>query len=146
MPGQLAQASVTLGNVLPQSLYTSFVETQSFPMLTQTYHDVTTERSIITDTVNPARPLRTWKLARRLTATQLATLLNFWENFTLGGLNPFSFYDPNQPAPGQPIGSNFDGTGISTQGRVTVYFRGDWSHSLGIGRGSVPDLTLVEVV
>jgi len=49
------------------------------------------------------------------------------------------------PIPGHQIGSNYDATGISTQGRYTVFFRGSWSQSLTLGRTNVPGLTLVEV-
>jgi hypothetical protein len=146
MPGQLATAVVSPAtNVLPQGLCTSFVEIQQFPLLVQDYHDSTIERSLVTDTVNPPRPLRTWRLAKRVTTAQLTALLTFWEVTVSGGLNPFYFYDPFA-AGVTPIGSNYDATGVSTTGRVTVFFRGDWQHALGIGRGTIPNLELLETL
>lgn len=143
MPGSLQQAAPT--SVLPASLSTSFVLASSFPLLYTFYQDGTLERSLVVDGVNPARPARIWKLAKRITAAQLATLLSFWETAVLGGYHPFYFYDPFIPSPGSAIGSNYDATGASTQGRVTVHFLGSWSHVVGLGRCEVPDLTLVEV-
>jgi hypothetical protein len=116
-----------------------------YPLLSATYNDGTFERSLIVDTVNPPRMLHTWVLAQRLTTAQLATLLNFWETQTEGGLNPFYFYDPFDVLPGQHIGSNYDASGDNTQGRVICFFRGDWAQRTDLGRHTGPNLTLVEV-
>jgi hypothetical protein len=132
---------------MPQALFTSFVETQVFPILANiNYHDGTIQTSLITDTVNPPRPARTWRVSERITTAALTTLHNFWLTTTRGGLNSFYFYDPFEPAPGHPVGSNYDPTGFSTQGRVTVYFRGQWNQVTTLGRHNVPDLELVEVL
>ena len=67
----------------------------------------------------------------------LATLYNFWVAQN-GGLTPFAFYNPFEPAAGQPVGSNYDATGSSIQGRYTVVFRGStWTS----GYGRVPELS-----
>ena len=51
----------------------------------------------------------------------LSALYSFWISQN-GGLTPFAFYNPFDVASGQQIGSNYDPTGNSTQGRVTVSF------------------------
>jgi hypothetical protein len=145
MPLNLIPAAVTPGYVLPQSLCTSFVMTLVYPLLSISYNDGSFERSLIEDGVNPPRALRTWILAKRLTTPQLTALDNFWQNRTLGGLNPFYFYDPFGVLPGQKIGSNFDAAGNNTQGRVVCFFRGNWAQRTEMGRHTIPNLTLVEV-
>jgi hypothetical protein len=145
MPYNLSPASVTPGTVLPQSLNTSFVETNIYPLLSTSYNDGTFERSLIQDGVNPPRSLRAWILSKRLTTAQLSTLLSFWENQTRGGLHPFYFYNPFDVLPGQHIGSNFDPTGDNQQGRVICFFRGDWAQRTELGRHVIPGLTLIEV-
>lgn len=142
----LAQATVPAGRVFPKSLSTSFTMTRLYPVLSVQYNDGTFERSLITDTVNPARALRTWVIAKRLTHAQLTTLLNFWELTALGGQNPFYYYDPTDVLPGHHHGSNWDATGGNPQGRAIVFFRGDWAHTVGLGRCVVPGITLVEVL
>lgn len=146
MPSNLAAAVVSpTATVFPSSLSTAYVETQIFAVLSSYYHDGTIERGQIIDGVNPARPARTWAISQRLTTTQLAALLAFW-NTVGGGLRPFYFYDPYLPSPGQKIGSNYDATGVSTQGRVTCVFRGNWGQRTMLGRHVVENLTLVEVL
>ena len=135
MPGNLDSA-VAVG-VLPKSLCTAFVETHAFPMLVQPYHDGTQERSLIEDGVNSPTSIRGWKQARKLDATEMAALLAFVEDHE-GGLIPFNFYDPYEPVPGQPIGSNWDPTGAASQGRHICVFSGDWSHVMNLGRSEAP--------
>jgi len=134
MPGNLAAAAPV--GVLPPSLYTAFSESRLFPIRAVVYHDGTTERALITDTVNAPASIRTLKLSKRLTPAVLATLRTFWEAH-LGGLIPFYFYNPFEPAPGQAIGSNHDPTGASTQGRYIAVFRGDWSEVSNLARSDV---------
>jgi hypothetical protein len=143
MPMWPLQPAVASG-VLPQSLSTSFAESHVYPLLSISYNDGTFERSLIVDGANAPRRLRTWTLAKRLTTVQLSALLNFFENIAQGGLNPFFFYDPLDVLSGQHVGSNYDATGDSTQGRVVVFFRGSWSQKTELGRHVVPNLTLVE--
>jgi len=143
MPGNLSAAVPT--TVLPNSLSTAFTLNSIYPMLTTSYNDGTVERSIIQDGVNPPRRLRTWMLSKRLTTTQLSTLLSFFEA-RLGGTQPFYFYDPFEVIPGAAVGSNYDGSGASSQGRATVVFRSkSWSHTTVLGRHDVNGLELVEV-
>jgi hypothetical protein len=103
------------------------------------------ERSLITDGINPPQDLRMWKLSQRLSPSQLSTLSTFWQTTVQGGLHAFYYYDPYSPLTNHPIGSNYDATGVSTQGRYTCFFRGRWKISLGIGRSDIPELLLVQV-
>lgn len=141
MPGNLDAASPS--GVLPQNLCTAFTEQRQFPMLSTTYHDGETERSLIQDGVNVPASLRSWKLTQRLTAAQLQTLKTFFEGKN-GGLVPFFFYDYFEVSPGSPIGSNYDGTGVSIQGRHTVVFRGNWSETVSISLTDTP-LEMAEI-
>src|SRR5579864_7114208 len=95
MPSSLSLAVVTPSStVLPQTLCTSFVEQQVYPvLLIQSYHDSTIERSMLVDGINAPRPRRTWRLAKRLTTVKLTELLTFFEARN-GGHQPFYFYDP----------------------------------------------------
>lgn len=142
MPGNLDLADPG-DRVLPRSLSTQFSESLVYPIQSISYHDGTVERSLIEDGVNFARAVRTWRLSKRLSLAQFQELLSFWETETLGGLHPFYFYDPFGVAPDQRIGSNYDPSGSGALGRHTVFFRGSWSHTLTLGRVSVPQLLLV---
>jgi len=62
-----------------------------------------------------------------------------------GGLAPFVFYNPEEPASWQPVGSNYDPTGNSTQGRYTVVFRGNWAQTTDLARTNVQGVELVDV-
>jgi len=139
MPSILAAASVSpTATVFPNSLSTSFTESQVYPLLTTPpYHDGTVERSLIVDGVNAARAAREWQISKRLTTAQLTTLRTFWRVTVQGGLRPFYFY---------PVMSQYDATGVSTTGRVTCFFRGAWSETILMGRHDVAVLTLVEVL
>lgn len=145
MPYNLKQAVVVPGTVFPQSLSTSFVQTLVYPLLAVNYNDGSFERSLVRDGQNAPRALRTWSMSKRLSSAQLTALYNFWTNNVLGGLYPFYFYDPFGVLPGQHIGSNYDASGNSTQGRVVVFLRGDWGQRTEMGRHTVPNVTLVEV-
>jgi len=140
MPGNLQTTTPTL--VLPDSLSTTFSESVVYPILRVDYHDNNIERGLITDTINPARPIRRWSLSKRLGSNRLngvsgpdllASLRAFWLSVE-GGLIPFFFY---------PRRADFDPTGLSETGRITVTFSGPWSHSLTPTMGDVP-LELVE--
>ena len=148
----LQAAFVAAGAVLPKSLSTSFTETHVYPLISVSYNDGTFERSLVTDAESPPpalptnapRRLRTWAQAKRLTTVQLTALHDFFENVAFGGLNPFFFYDPFEVLPGTHVGSNYDPTGDSTQGRAVVFFRGNWGQKTELGRHVVDGLMLVE--
>ena len=102
-------------------------------------HDGTIQRSQLAQTSR-----RTFRLSKRLSASALSALYNFWVSQN-GGLTPFAFYNPFDVAAGQQIGSNYDSTGNNTQGRVTVVFRANWAQSTDLCRTNVPRLELIEV-
>jgi hypothetical protein len=138
MPGNLIQA-IPAG-VLPASLCTAFTELRQYEQLQNSYHDGTIQKSQLAQTSR-----RTFQLSKRLNASLLTTLYGFWAAQD-GGLAPFVFYNPFEPASGQPVGSNYDATGASTQGRYTVVFRGStWAQVTDVCRTSVQGLQLVEV-
>jgi len=124
---------------MPASLCTAFTQVREYAQLQNQYHDGTIHRSQLAQTSR-----RTFRLAKRLTASALDALYDFWVSQN-GGLTPFVFYDPFDVAAGQQIGSNYDPTGNGTQGRVTVVFRGDWAQSTDLCRSNVQGLELVEV-
>lgn len=137
MPGNLQQAAPN--GVLPLSLCTAFTELREYAQLQNQYHDGTVQRSQLAQTSR-----RTFRLSKRLSASQLSALFSFWISQN-GGLTPFAFYNPFDVPVGQQIGSNYDPTGNNTQGRVTAVFRGNWSQATDLGRSNVQGLELIEV-
>ena len=142
MPGNLSAAVVSV--VLPQSLCTAFTETRSFPLLSVGYHDGRIERGLIVDGVNASASIRTWVMAKRLATADLVALRTFWESMN-GSAGRFYFYNPIQPAFGQPVGSNYDANGASVQGRhICMFTNSQWNETQDIGR-SVTQIELMEV-
>ncbi len=137
MPGNLQPAAPN--GVMPFSLCTAFAELREYVQLQNQYHDGTVQRSQLAQTSR-----RTFRLSKRLSASALSALYNFWVSQN-GGLTPFAFYNPFDVATGQQIGSNYDPAGNSTQGRVTVAFRGNWAQATDLARSDVQALELVEV-
>jgi hypothetical protein len=134
--GNLAAASPS--SVFPQLLYTSFSEGRIYPGLFQTLHDGTPLASLITDGVNNPESIRTYTLTAKLTASQAATFVSFYEGLN-GPLTPFFWYNPFEPETGQPIGSNYDSTGDSVYGRHTVKFtNAEWSEITNILLSGAP--------
>ena len=138
MPGNLQPAAPN--GVMPLSLCTAFTELREYAQIQNQYHDGTIHRSQLAQTSR-----RTFRLSKRLSATQLLALYNFWISQN-GGLTPFAFYNPFDVAAGQQIGSNYDPTGNNTVGRVTVVFRGTWAQATDVARSNVHGLDLAEVV
>ena len=137
MPGNI-QYAVPSG-VMPASLCTAFTELREYAQLQNQYRDGTIQRSQFAQTSR-----RTFRLSKRLSASVLSALYNFWVS-QKGGLTPFAFYNPFEVTSGQQIGSNYDPTGNSTQGRVTVVFRSPWAQATDLARSNVQGLELVEV-
>jgi len=137
MPGTL-QAAAPSG-VMPASLCTAFTESREYAQLQNQYHDGTVQRSQLAQTSR-----RTFRFSKRLSTSLLSALYNFWISQN-GGMTPFAFYNPFDVAAGQQIGSNYDPTGNSTQGRVTVVFRGPWAQATDVCRSNVQEMQLVEV-
>lgn len=148
MPSLTASvANAVPSGVLPQALCSAFTEVREFAALQNEYHDGTLERGQLAQTSR-----RTFKLSQKLSAVRpsllvlspLELLQAFWDQQD-GGLTPFFFYNPFDVTSGQPIGSNYDPTGNSTVGRITVVFRGNWSQSTGMARTDVPQIEMIEV-
>jgi len=137
VPGNIQNAAPN--GVMPASLCTAFTELREYAQLQNQYHGGTVQRLQLAQTSR-----RTFRLSKRLSASVFSALYNFWTTQN-GGLTPFAFYDPFDVAAGQQIGSNYDPTGNTTQGRVTVVFRGNWVQATDIARTSVQSLELVEV-
>lgn len=141
MPGNLAAATVSPLAVLPWNLCTLFRENRIFPGLDNRYHDGSVQQSLITDTVNPAASIRSWQIATKLSGATALALRGFFEGQD-GGFLPFYFYNPFEAA--GVIGSNWDATGVSTQGRHTCVFRGNWAETIGLPRTTSP-LEIAEI-
>lgn len=135
MPGSVANAVAT--EVLPQVLCRAFTSSRDWICDENTYRNGESQRNARVSTSR-----KSWQIAPALTAAQWATMIAFIE--ARRHVEAFFFYDPFEPAGGQPVGSNFDATGVSTQGRYTVVARGAVEAELNIPRG-VMGLTLVEV-
>ena len=134
MPGSVNNAAPV--GVLPQSLCAAFSEKREWASRVNEYHDGARQSSGMVSTSR-----RSWSLRKRLKPTVLQALWNFW---TGNQHTAFYFYNPKEPASGQPVGSNYDATGVSTQGRYTVRFDGDWNQSTYIPRADCT-LELIEV-
>lgn len=91
------------------------------------YRDGGSQRSVFASTSR-----KRWRLAKRLTAAQLAELRAFYQA-RKGSTEPFYFYDPWETNPK----FTYDPTGGSPVGRYTVRFQGSWSESAGLGRAVV---------
>lgn len=136
MPGNIANASPS--GVLPASLCIAFTEMHAWEYLQYQYHDGTLQKSQLVATSR-----KTFQLSQRLSAAALATLYAFWIAHAAGV--PFAFYNLFEPAPGQQIGSNYDVTGASTQGRYIVAWQGNWVQVTDVCRTNVSGLQFVEV-
>ena len=125
---------------MPFTLCTAFTELRVYEQLQNQYHDGTIQRAQLAQTSR-----RTFRLSKRLSASVLSALYDFWGSQN-GGLTPFAFYDPFDVASGQQIGENYDPSGNNTQGRLTVVFRNPvWNQSTGLARTDVPSIELIEV-
>src|ERR1035441_10693935 len=120
MPGNLTAAAPS--GVLPASLSTAFTESRVYEQLQNRYHDGTPQTSQLAQTSR-----RTFRLTKRLTASALATLYAFVAAQE-GGTIPFLFYNPFEPASGQPVGSNYDPTRATTQRRYPGVVRRNPAH------------------
>ena len=134
MPGNVPLADAV--EVLPQALCKEFAAARDYPVLVNEYPCGESQREIMA-----TNSRRSWKQKRRLTAALMTALRTFYD---ARGADPFFFYDPMEPAEGHAIGSNWDGTGASLQGRFTVRFQGAFSQDMGLGLGEV-GLELVEL-
>ena len=125
MPGSVENAVPSA--VLPWSLSRAFVRSQEYPLVENEYSGGESQRSVL---VSASR--KRWRLAKRLTAAQLAALRDFYDA-RKGPAEPFYFYDPYETDPK----FSHDPTGQATQGRYTVRFEGAWEQSVGLGSSDV---------
>ena len=117
MPGSVLNAAPS--TVLPKSLCRAFVHDRAYEVLENEYPDGASQRSRITLTSR-----KRWRLAKRLSASELGTLRAFYEA-RKGGHEPFYFYDPYETS---PLFSH-DPTGGALPGRYTVRFEGGWGQA-----------------
>jgi hypothetical protein len=117
--GNLNTASPS--SVLPKMNFTSFTEGRIYPALQNNLNDGTILQSLIQDGVNTPESVKTWNCSVRLTADQVTALQNFFVSVN-GPQIPFYFYNPWEQQPGTRVGTNYDASGDSEQGRHTVRF------------------------
>ena len=91
------------------------------------YSDGSSQQQVLSDSSR-----KHFRLAKRLTALQLAELRSF---YLARITDAFYFY---------PKRADHDPSGESTVGRYLVRFDGPWNESLGLGR-STAELQLVEL-
>jgi len=132
MPGSVANAAPTA--VLPQSLCRAFVHAREYPALVNEYRNGESQRSVLA-----GNSRKQWRLAKRLTSSQLQALWHFYVA-RRGETEPFYFYDPYETVPK----FTSDPTGQATQGRHTVRFATVWSQSAGAARSDT-DFELAEL-
>ncbi|MCZ2076035.1 MAG: hypothetical protein LC130_13680 [Bryobacterales bacterium] len=125
MPGSVQNATPL--TVLPASLSRAFVHEQEYPVVDNEYRNGESQRS-----VQATNSRKRWRLAKRLTAVQLAALRDFYDG-RKGPTEPFYFYDPYETNPK----FSHDPTGQASAGRYTVRFAGEWTQSVSLGRAEV---------
>lgn len=113
--------------MIPASLSRSFIHERAYPALENDYRNGESQRS-----VQAANSRKRWRLAKRLTPVQLATLRDFFDA-RKGPTEPFYFYDPYETNPK----FSHDPTGQAVAGRYTVRFAGEWTQSVSLGRAEV---------
>lgn len=132
MPGSVQNASPI--TVMPASLSRAFMHEREYPVLENEYRNGESQRS-----VQAINSRKRWRLAKRLTPTQLAVLRDFYEA-RKGPAEPFYFYDPYETSPK----FSHDPTGEAVAGRYTVRFAGPWNQSTTIALADL-SVELVEV-
>ncbi len=126
MPGSVANATPVY--VMPHSLFTAFVQNRVFPCLVNEYKNGESQRSVQAETSR-----KSWRVAKRLTPSKLATLLTFYEA-RKGQHQTFYIYDPFETSPM----FSYDDTGVETTGRYTVRFDGPWEQLAQVPRTNLP--------
>jgi phage-related protein len=125
MPGSVQNAAPL--TVLPASFSRAFFHEREYPVLDNEYRNGESQR-----TVQATNSRKRWRLAKRLTAAQLAALRDFYDA-RKGPAEPFYFYDPYETSPK----FSHDPTGQAVAGRYTVRFAGEWSQSASLGHTDV---------
>ena len=132
MPGSV-QNAVPL-TVMPASLSRSLAHERSYPVVESEYRDGESQRS-----VQATNSRKRWRLAKRLTPAQLASLRSFYDA-RMGPTEPFYFYDPYETNPK----FSHDPTGQAVAGRYIVRFASEWNQSVDLGRADV-NIELIEL-
>jgi phage-related protein len=132
MPGSVQNAAPL--TVMPASLSRSFAHDRAYPLVESEYRNGESQRS-----VQATNSRKRWRLTKRLTAPQLASLLDFFDA-RKGPTEPFYFYDPYETNPK----FSTDPTGQAVAGRYTVRFVGDWNQSVDFSRADL-SIELVEL-
>ena len=132
MPGNVAAAAPT--TVLPDFVSRSFEYASEFEVDLNYYADGSGQAKAITTT-----PRRIWRAsAKMMSDAQLTALRSFW--LARKCVEPFYFYYWRETT---PLGA-VDNTGVSTVGRYTVKFNGQWSEDFTLGVLHT-DIELIEV-
>lgn len=135
MPSSVLSASVgSPARVLPHSLCASFAHKRQMAVQQNRYAGGETQVGLL---VSEGAPRLSWTLAKRLTATAMETLRDFYADCN-GPQMAFYFYDTSERT------AVYDSTGAATTGRYTVRFDGGWSESSAVGRGST-SISMVQV-
>ena len=132
MPGSVQNAAPL--TVMPANLLCSFAHERAYPIVESEYRNGESQRSVQATTSR-----KRWRLAKRLTPAQLASLRDFYDA-RKGPTEPFYFYDPYETNPK----FSSDPTGQAVAGRYTVRFAGEWNQSLDLGRADV-NVELIEL-
>jgi len=132
MPGSVQNAAPA--TVLPQSLSRAFAHERAYPMIENEYKNGESQRSVLA-----TNSRKRWRLAKRLPATLLQTLRDFYDA-RHGATEAFYFYDPYETSPR----FSSDSAGVVTVGRYTVRFNGAWEQSATPGRSDL-QIELVEL-
>jgi len=120
MPGSVQNAAPVA--VLPVTLSRAFVHEREYAVLDNEYRNGESQRSMLASTSR-----KRWKLAKRLTPSQIAELRSFYEA-RKGATEAFFFYDPYDTA----------------HGRYAVRFDSSWEQTASPGRIDT-EIALIEV-
>lgn len=134
MPGSVVSVSTSV--VMELSLSSAFEHSRGWPLRIDEYPNGESFRRNVGSTSR-----KSWRLSKRLTTAQLATLKAFYAAQN-GPRLPFFIYDGTETTPAW----SWDATGVSTVGRYTVRFANtSWQQAIQMGRHEVPALELIEV-
>ena len=136
MPGNIAQAAPA--TVFPAGCASAFTMKLDYALNLSTYQDGAYQSLPLVDS-----PRHTWVQTRRLTPSQLATLVAFYVAHG-GNRDPFWFYDPFATASDGTGRFTYDASGASSVGRYPCRFDGALSYTLQLGRAS-GQFTIIEI-
>jgi hypothetical protein len=126
MPGTLQAPAPTA--TFPSNLSTKFTESHAIQANWNEYNDGTTQAFALA-----TGGRRTWKLAKRLTASEMVQLRDLWRNNLI--VYYYNPYETNPPFARVPSG---------TEGRYVVRFTSDWDETFSMVRSDT-QCELVEI-